>query len=152
MLFHWVKYAEKSVSIIFKHSVENWDVDQNGKIFMEQRFELSIFDDYNLDRVCWKIKPCRAPFNDFIHFTGKSKPWLRSPPEGFETDATSSAPHLWYNTLHILNDKMKLGIDFSQWRQFHRPLHGLFPTHNSASKTSYAATNIQIETENLKEK
>ena len=152
LLFHWVKYAEKSVSIIFKHSVENWDVDGDGKLFMEQRLELSIFNDYNFDRVCWNIRPCKTPFKDFIHFTGKSKPWLVSPPEGFETDSTSSAPHFWYNSLHVLNDKMNLGIDFSQWRQFHRPLHGLFPTHSSASKTSYAVTNDQNETGTVEEK
>lgn len=132
--------------------MENWDVDRQGNPFMEQKLELDIFNDYNIDRVCWKIRPCKTPFKDFIHFTGKSKPWLRSPPDGFETDSTSSPPHIWYNTLHVLNEKMKLGIDFSQWRQFHRPLHGLFPTHNSASKTSYAINNGQNETELVNKK
>ena len=147
LLYHWVKYEEKSVSIIYKHSVENWDVDEQGNPFMEQRLDLDIFKEYNVDRVCWNIKPCRTPFKDYMHFTGKSKPWLISPPEGFETDSTSTPPHFWYNTLHVLSEKMKLGIDFSQWRQFHRPLHGLFPTHNSASKTSYASSNDRNETD-----
>jgi hypothetical protein len=132
--------------------VENWDVDRNGTLFIEQNLGMDIFKEYNFDRICWNIRPCKTPFKDFMHFTGKSKPWLVSPPEGFETDSTTSPPHFWYNTLHVLNEKMKLGIDFSQWRQFHRPLHGLYPTHGSASKTSYALSQGLNETEAVKEK
>jgi hypothetical protein len=142
-----VKYEEKSVSIIFSHSVENWDVDVNGTLHLEQRLSPDIINEKSLDRDCWSKRPCIAPFKDYIHFTGKSKPWLRSPPENFATDSTSSPPHSWYNTLYVLNDKMNLGIDFSQWRQFHRPSLGMYPTHGSASKTSYAFTKTETAAE-----
>ena len=152
LLYHWVKYEEKSVSIVHPNSVENWDVDRNGTLFIEQNLGMDIFKEYNFDRICWKIRPCKTPFKDFIHFTGRSKPWLVSPPEGFETDTTTSPSHFWYNTLYVLNKKMKLGIDFSQWRQFHRPLHGLYPKHGSVSKTSYAHSQSLHKTDPVDEK
>ena len=139
LLYHWVKYEEKSVSLLYKHSVENWDVDANGTL-VEQRLKSKIFKEYNSDRACWnKQQHCKAPFNDFVHFTGKSKPWLQPPPIGFDTDAISSPKLYWYKTLFVLNAKMNLGIDFVGWNQQRRPLHGLFPTHHSASKTSYSS-------------
>ena len=144
-----MKYEEKSVSILYKDSVENWEIDANGTL-VEQRLRSRLFKKYNSDRVCWNKRHCQAPFNDFVHFTGKSKPWLRPPPTGFETNATLSPQHYWYNTLVLLNYKMALGIDFASWSQ-QRPLHGLYPTHHSASKTSYSnsdgqADNVSVET------
>jgi hypothetical protein len=143
LLYQWVKYEEKSVSIISKNSVENWDVDDNGTVYLESTIGLDIFNEYSMDRVCWNTRPCKTPFKDFMHFTGRSKPWLVSPPDGFQTDPNSTPPHFWYNILYNLNEKMSLGIDFTQWRQFHRPYLGMYPTHSTASKTSYAITDGQ---------
>jgi hypothetical protein len=139
-----VKYEEKSVSIIFRRSIQNWDQNENGTVHLEQPLNHEIFKEYAVNRTCWKFRMrCIAPFSDFVHFTGRSKPWLRSPPGGFETDADSSPSHLWYNTLYILNKKMKLEIEFKEWRQFHRPYHGMYPTHSTAAKTSYALSKGQ---------
>jgi hypothetical protein len=133
-----VKYGEKSVSIIFRNYVENWDIDSNGTVYLESTVGLDIFDEYSMERVCWSQRHCTIPFNDFIHFTGRSKPWLVSPPDKFQTESNSTSRHFWYNNLYNLNEKMNLGIDFTQWRQFHRPYLGMYPTHKTASKTSYA--------------
>jgi hypothetical protein len=140
LLYQWVKYEEKSVSIIFRRSVQNWDQHENGTVYLEQTLDHELFKEHAVDRTCWKFKmPCKTPFSDFVHFTGRSKPWLVSPPDGFETDADSSPSHFWYNTLYQLNEKMKLGIEFKEWRQFHRPYLGMYPTHSTAAKTSYAS-------------
>jgi hypothetical protein len=117
-------------------------VNSNGTLYLEKTLGFDIFAKHAVDRECWKVKqPCKTPFSDFVHFTGKTKPWLRSPPEGFETEAKASPQHFWYHILYILNEKMQLGIDFSQWRQYHRPYLGMFPTHGTAAKTVYALTN-----------
>jgi hypothetical protein len=144
LLYHWVKYEEKSVSIVFRDSIQNWDIGPNGKVHLEQTLRLDIFKDVSVKRECWrgvmKQKPCKAPHSDFVHFTGRSKPWLQKPPEGFDEVSDASPQHFWFHVLHILNDKMDMGLNFKQWKSKHRPLLGMFPQHKHVAKTNYAST------------
>lgn len=141
LLFHWVKYDQKSVSIVFRNEVEQWGVDAQGKVTLEKTDDLKIFGD-RIKHKCWrglmKMKPCEAPHSDFVHFTGRSKPWLAGPPEDLsEETKEESASHVWFYTLGILNEKMNIGLDFNNWRKGHRPFLGMFPLHKDAATTKY---------------
>jgi len=84
------------------------------------------------------------PHSDFIHFTGKSKPWLGGPPKGFGTvSERESAGHFWFYVLGILNKKLDMNLDFDNWKTGHRPSLGLFPKQADVAKTSYAASSTK---------
>jgi hypothetical protein len=153
LLYQWVKYEEKSVSIIFKNTVENWaaandTLSNEGDVILEGILELVDILDNNPalqilpKRHCWtgtiSPRPCRSPHIDYIHFTGVSKPWLKDPPSDFEKTPLASAKHCWFAVLKELNDSMRLGIDFDHWQTEQRPLLGLFPTHSTASRTNFS--------------
>lgn len=146
LLYHWTKYEGKSVSIVFRDSVQNWDVDANGKVYLEQTLGLDIFDNVSVKRECWlelmKHNPCKAPHSDYIHFTGKRKPWLRPRPIYMNEVAERGSPqHYWFDILKILNHRMEMGLDFENWKWFHRPLFGMFPRYTDAAQTRYVAEN-----------
>jgi len=58
LLYHWAKYVEKSVTIIFRHEIENWGADANGKVQLEKRLQLDELKRGNIKPVerdyCWK--------------------------------------------------------------------------------------------------
>jgi hypothetical protein len=141
LLYHWVKYVEKSVSIVFRSKVENWSADTQGRVHLEETLSLDIFDGLTRKRECWKtairLKPCRAPHSDFVHFTGTSKPWLKGPPADYQTVFNASPDHYWFYILSILNTKLEIGLNFEKWRKGHRPELGLYPLESDAVKTSY---------------
>ena len=141
LLFHWVKYEQKSVSIVFRKEVEHWGEDNEGKPVLEATSDLSVFG-HRVERKCWvgtmKLKPCQAPHSDFVHFTGKRKPWLAGPPDDLSPETRmATADHFWFQTLSVLNDKMQIGLDFKNWRKGHRPFLGMFPLHKDAATTTY---------------
>jgi hypothetical protein len=127
---------------VFQQSVQNWEVNANGTLFLEETIGIDAFGNQSVERTCWpaimKHKPCKAPHSDYIHFTGKTKPWLLSPPDRFEIDAVTSPQHFWFHTLNLLNNKLQMSIQFEDWRKYHRPFLGLFPTQNAAANTFYA--------------
>lgn len=127
----------------------------------------SIFGNATKREYCWrgfmKTKPCHPPHSDFVHFTGKSKPWyvsisalvfvnfvfvfspkshidlrLNGPPDDLEQPPSEErgAAHFWFHHLWILNDKLDMGLDFKNWKTGHKPLLGLFPTLTDAKKTA----------------
>jgi hypothetical protein len=42
LLYHWVKYEEQSVSIILKTQIQNWGVDNNGVLSLQQTLGIDI--------------------------------------------------------------------------------------------------------------
>jgi alpha-N-acetylglucosamine transferase len=161
LLYHWVKYEEKSVSIVMRENIQNWDVGDDGKVMLESIIDLQTLNmkrstmyqhQQQEPRICWaevmNHKPCIAPHSDFVHFTGKRKPWLQGPPpldEIKDNNGATSAWHFWFYTLWVLNDKMQMGLDFNNWRAHHRPSLGMFPKQNDAALTKYASNNSTFE-------
>jgi hypothetical protein len=163
-LYHYTKYEQKSLSIVLRNTVQNWDVDATtGYVHLEQTLDIkSVFhpvvNETGLEqpvpfqRSCWKEvmahKPCIPPHSDFVHFTGSKKPWLRGPPDNLVTVSSATSPwHFWFATLSVLNDKMQMGLDFQNWRAHHRPTLGMFPTQNEAALTTYVATTTAASTD-----
>ena len=62
--------------------------------------------------------PGKPPFNSFVHFTGKSKPWLQpAPPPPSSRSATTttglqlSTRELWYDTFREVVEELGIGVD-----------------------------------------
>jgi lipopolysaccharide biosynthesis glycosyltransferase len=151
LLFHWVKYEEKSVSIFFRKTIQNWDVGPDGNVRLEKTMKIDdLMNNVHGSRKCWsnvmKYKPCVPPHSDFVHFTSRSKPWLRGPPPDLgQVDGEESAFHYWFHILSILNEKMQIGLDFSKWRVKHHPFLGMYPKQKDVVKTKYASTKARHE-------
>jgi len=125
LLYHWVKYVKKKVSIVIKNRVENWDTNvmgngEKGSLYMEISK-----DDVLVEHSCSTKDPFRRgymlaypPYRDYHHFTGWGKPW-----RGNDTE-----PHkLWFHTLQKVIGKYNLSIDIGDMRIGKPPL-GLYPT------------------------
>ena len=65
LLFHWAKYEEKSVSIVFRNKIQNWSANENGDVHVEREipfdFILQGSSKPVLRDLCWqnmmKMKP-----------------------------------------------------------------------------------------------
>ena len=133
LLYHWVKYEEKSVSIIGKRSIEDWGVAESGNLELQSQRSLSkTLSPYSRQFDCWKgtlrRAACEPPFSDFVHFTGRGKPWLHEIPANLSLDtANETASNYWYFALTEVNHQFKLGLNLSSWEGMEKPLLGLYP-------------------------
>lgn len=152
LLYHWVKYEEKSVSIILRRAVQNWGVDRDGKLVLEETLSLSTLRIPSRSKDCFReytllrLKPCTPPHSDFVHFTANKKPWLTGVPANFGRFVgakTQSADYYWFHILHILNKKFQMGLDFNNYPKAPRPLLGMYPRHSDVVGTRY--TNATFE-------
>lgn len=81
LLYYWVKYVEKSVSVVERQTVFNWGENiTTNDVFLESRIDLVDIENRAQPRTCWNVmrgKACLPPHRDYFHFTGKKKPWLK---------------------------------------------------------------------------
>ena len=88
LLYYWAKYVKKSVSIITREDVEqwdssNWETDTNGTLVLVPR-ENGKSDVTTIVRKALQSYGCPithflpAPYNDFFHLTGRAKPWYQT--------------------------------------------------------------------------
>jgi hypothetical protein len=74
LLYHWTKYAKKSVSLIIGGEVENW-TGRNGTAYLEETMK-GILNNYTCVPSATRARVKspgveRSPYRDFRHFTGK---------------------------------------------------------------------------------
>jgi hypothetical protein len=143
-----VKYAKKSVSIVFPSSIVNYGALSNGTVVRESTVKQPFlnatvigggtsnneYPKINCLLGSSGISDClaRAPASNFIHFTGKRKPWFHSPPHDLSNETQYKGQnHLWYYTLNRLNDELHMGLNFSHWEtgRSRRPLLGMYPKY-----------------------
>jgi hypothetical protein len=133
LLYHWVKYAKKSVSIVIGSQLEQWGVDSNGTIKLESSSH-DVLQNFSKPIMCWSS--CFPIYGDHVHFGGKRKPWLHLPPSNLTKHSRlDSSYHLWFWTLMELNDQFDIGLDFKNWTA-ERPTLGMKPSRRHASKTT----------------
>lgn len=133
LLYHYTKYMKKSVSIILGETVvENWGpspYDGPPQLLaripnpLPKRRQLYI----NNQTACAKF------ICDFVHFSGRKKPWVRGrPPANYSAvggaKTKNNDPYnLWWHTLYELNSELAIGIDFDKdWVKGRRPVLGFF--------------------------
>lgn len=121
LLYYWVKYVKKQVSVICEHHVDNLSQDRNGNVVLERRLE-EPFRNFS-NPVLDSPPDCRKFMCDFVHFTGNTKPWMGYTPEDFLKNETKprTANEIWWYTLKQLNEKLKMGFDFNNWTYIGRP-------------------------------
>jgi hypothetical protein len=132
LLFHWTKYVKRTVSIVHGYAgidqqVQNWSPTIDGKVVLEERLK----DPFNgRSKPRFKLyKHCNKFMCDFIHFTGKGKPWMHMPPANIAaTEYKKDDPTLvWWHTLYGLNEELGMALNFTTWAPQEPPL-GLVAT------------------------
>jgi hypothetical protein len=73
LLYHWTKYAKKSVSLIIGSEVENW-TSRNGTAYLEETMQ-GILNNYTCVPSATQARGAshakNSPYRDIRHFTGK---------------------------------------------------------------------------------
>lgn len=72
LLYHWVKYYKRSVSIIFADKVENWANSSTGEVRLERVLHKPFINN-SKPRIHFE-NACRKFMCDFMHFAGSKKP------------------------------------------------------------------------------
>lgn len=83
LLYHWVKYVKKNVSIINQDKVETWGTINNTKDSEVQMISMhrNIFNNgCSSSMPKYKLHWGKNfyPEKDFVHFTGDEKPWINN--------------------------------------------------------------------------
>jgi hypothetical protein len=85
--------------------------------------------------------------NDYVHFTGRRKPWFHGPPANLTKESSlDSGSHFWYYQLEQLNDEHDMGINFTGWGAHdgtRRPLLGMSPLYGDVLTSN---TNLGVGT------
>lgn len=137
LLYHWVKYVKRNVSIVSGVEVDNY-IAKNGKdkIQIEETL-LNPFDEFTClpdqyEHTFGKIPTSTAremaPYRDFAHFLGSHKPWKRHPPDELETNLDAESPlEYWFHMLRLLNEELQMNIDFDDWQRIKTTPLGSLP-------------------------
>ena len=127
LLYHYAKYVEQDVSIIFEDRVENWG-NFNGTVQLRETFRQHPFRKHSHPRLR-VYTMCHKFLCDVMHFVGTKKPWLRRPPKDLsESTQYQDAYYLWWYTLQQLNIELHLGLDFDHWRTWQEAPLGNYAT------------------------
>ena len=153
LLYHWVKYVKKRVSIINYKKVETWSSlplseasDAVQMIRSQSPTEIfgkgcsSSLPTYQLN---WE-KNNHFPYSDFTHFTGDSKPWKsgKVPPARNET-VFEDAVDFWFHILRKVVEENNLELDVDQL-QIQTTALGEFPEDEHAKLAADAEIALNI--------
>ena len=140
LLYMWTKYHKKDVTNVFGNVVEHWaDVDEDGEVEMISTSTLDYIDDKSCSNSSGDILKrgglyTHAPYRDFHHFTGKSKPWLSKGTGHLlqSLENATSAQDAFYWALQQEVTSLNLGgeIDMENLHtNLTQPPLGLYPAH-----------------------
>ena len=128
LLYYWVKYEKKSFTQIRRGQVlDDYGKSANGTVVMESSRQ-GVLSNHSKPRA---ILPgvCGKYLCDFVHFTGKNKPWLKPPPDHLgnmtAVESLQSPQALFFYTLRQLNEDLDMGIDLNNWTSIAHPNLGL---------------------------
>jgi hypothetical protein len=125
LLYHWVKYHRKSYTHVFPTILEDWGPDKLGNVTMisENPNKLpsclpSLYD--SMTRTGRQaIFTHSAPYRDFMHFTGKKKPWAKNvgqqmlDNENMTKYPARKTSIYWAQTFEKVMRKLNLNITFA---------------------------------------
>ena len=120
--YHWAKYERKAATILMRHHAENWGPGPNGTVRLESNVDIR---KYIKPAIIHDMFACKKYLCNIAHFDGRNKPWTTGPPANFQTkeQGMQSPRHLWFHYLNKLNDRLSMGVNFSDWVKLpHRPL------------------------------
>jgi hypothetical protein len=137
LLYHWVKYHRKSVSIFFHGRIEEW---VNGTVHVRKnQFPGCMANSGPNSLLTFLGRRDRrfrsAPSRDFIHFTGNAKPWLAHtvPPDVTHLEGVNQSISIWFHYFRRMQAHLNLTVSVEDVIQLgHAPL-GSSPTKAQAS-------------------
>ena len=141
LLYHWVKYVKKKVTIIRGHIIftHYTDGSEDGALKVTPAIpNEDVFGDVKSEggiRVYMNNgMHAFSPYKDFKHFVESTKPWLKkiasNPPEDVEKASLAGYPYqLWFHVLRKLTKEHNLDID-PEHLDFGKPPLGFFPTNS----------------------
>ena len=138
LLYHWVKYHRRSVSIIFRDRIEEW---VNGTVKEEPNHLHSCLGEAGSYPFGERRRFRFSPSRDFIHFTGSGKPWLGYVPQ---LQADNKAISLWFYHFRIMRAKWNLNVTDEEVIQLGSPPLGATPTKNQARAHAYQNDNTLL--------
>ncbi len=121
LLYHWVKYVKKNVSIVIETEIENWSSTGNDDpVHLENIFlsaNITGFGCGHKLRVQPGSKP--SPYRDFTHFTAGRKPWGKNgvPPDLKHANDATNGQDLWFHLLRKVNLELDLGLNVENLTQ-----------------------------------
>lgn len=117
-VYHWTKYAKKDVSIVFQDYVENWSAGPNGEVTLQETLGNEFFLQ-SMPGPLKSTKPCEKFMCDFVHFSGRGKPWMFPPTPNHlkrpNRESFKSITQIWWSTLLQLNESLQMNLDFRDW-------------------------------------
>lgn len=137
LLYFWVKYYKKNVSIIIKDTIEQYGVNNKNEVILETTlYDNEPFKSRNCDcrtddnNDAFTIPGTMAifrrilPFRDYVHFTGRGKPWTRLNQEGldvkgivsrvekndvYNSSMFRSPQEVWQYTFWKVHERLQMG-------------------------------------------
>jgi hypothetical protein len=128
--YYFTKYFKQDVSIVIGNRLQNISPGQDGKPQKENL--IGVLSKYAPNPIAiqddCKFNPsgshsCNPVYQDFAHFMGSNKPWMRPPcKECQDSHSLLTQPHnLWYTELTELNEKYSMGLDMEHFVEKHMP-------------------------------
>lgn len=157
LLYHWVKYEKKRVSIVVKDLVETWRDDtcaEGGTSPCKTKETLSNEIFGGVPKTPRRPNPRNhfthvRPYSDFEHFKSTSKPWLRhskqAPDDVNSLEEATDCYEFWFHVLRRVSDRYGLNIDVDNL-SVGRPTLGIYPTNEQVMKVN----NLRMENEKNK--
>ncbi|KAL3922974.1 MAG: hypothetical protein SGARI_006326 [Bacillariaceae sp.] len=119
LLYYWTKYYQKAVTIFRGNVVENWANDTStGKPLLTETMDpINVTRQYApqsrstiLHNCHYEQRPdnymCKMPYQDYMHYTGKSKPWQGGyDPRKLNRPKSKWWYDLWFKTLFKASDE-----------------------------------------------
>jgi hypothetical protein len=148
LLYHYVKFLRRSVSIVLAKAVQNWIPGPNGTVVLEHELHEPFAKftcrrgrrsraQYMLHPATGNTLAMTPPFCDFAHFYSVFKPWenLKEAAAGVQLDNKYEAENVlqyWFCLLRLLDERLGMGLPLhgQAWREYSyilrtaRPLGG----------------------------
>lgn len=132
-MYYWTTYVKRNVSFLFKGRAENWGEGEGANAtHIETVF--NPLQRYSKPRMKLMLQ-CDKFLCEIVHVSGATKPWLKGPPEpeGLSNETKRHrARQMWFGELGILNEKLAMGLNFSNWH-----LKGVRPPQGFYARPAY---------------
>jgi len=121
LLYYWVKYVKKEVSLVIGDHIQNWSTDASGNKYMQHQLMVpldSLPEPYGLPKWSKFTISEHRPYVSYNHFTGNTKPWTTNMPIGdcfSEAYKRRKPKFYWFHMLCQVNKKLNMGLDLSDW-------------------------------------
>jgi hypothetical protein len=119
-LYHWVRYVKKHVTVLNKNRSRKWS--EHGDVGQVK----IVHENLNFSTSCPSPSDVWRPENsDFVHFTGRKKPWIRNWTATAENGASGNVPD---EEARTDIQKVWAVVLKAAWRKYNLgPVRGLIP-------------------------